>query len=489
MQLPEDNKNKQIITFTDKDRFKPILYGDLYIPSWVNGFSIGVEFIYNWFLSKFPQGFFKTIHVANKAPYDDFRRFNVGDLTKREKPACLFSTTLQYDFNDNYNDLNFYGVDNYIRKTDWQRSFFKDPKRGIYIGMDMELMLLNFNIRVRVQTRAEQLDLYNRMRKVFRIGCTETIDLDMDIHLPYELMFQIATMLNVPVDVNEEAILDPWNFTTYLNRYSQMPILYKLRYINGRHEFFVRMRNLPTHLNLTNQLDADEGENDGQMMNNFNIDMQVTMRLPIPSLFLLYNEGKQVNHIHTEPSGGLTVYSMKVFDIPDVNYKGWVMYAHSNYAAEENETVVEKINIRELFKAPLNVKVGTDLDSLIDLSLKENLSPDNFIDIAIYTNDIGEDYGRQKIEIDWATREIKLLGDNKHLYFYIAIYIDRGYVNNKIIDIDNADKNRLKMSKRRGVNPNVDSIIYDDVAKIEKSEKYKAGVSITYPQYAKKKPT
>ena len=82
-----------------------------------------------------------------------------------------------------------------------------------------------------------------------------------------------------------------------------------------------------------------------------------------------------------------------------------------------------------------------------------------------------------------------MLGDNKHLYFYIAIYIDRGYVNNKIIDIDNADKNRLKMSKRRGVNPIVDSIIYDDVAKIEKDKKYKAGVSITYPQYAKKKPT
>ena len=45
------------------------------------------------------------------------------------------------------------------------------------------------------------------------------------------------------------------------------------------------------------------------------------------------------------------------------------------------------------------------------------------------------------------------------------------------------------MSKRRGVNPIVDSIIYDDVAKIEKDKKYKAGVSITYPQYAKKKPT
>ena len=482
-----DNK-KQIITFTDKDRFKPILYGDLYIPSWVNGFSIGVEFIYNWFLSKFPKNFFKTIHVANKSPYDDFRRFNVGELTKREKPACLITSNLQYDFNDNMNDLNYYGVDTYIRKSDWQRSFFKDARHGLYISYDMETMLLNFNIRVRVQTRSEQLDLYNRIRKVFRIGCTETIDLDMDIHIPYELIFQLACLVGAPVDVNEEAIIDPYNFVAYLNRHSQMPILYKMRYINGKHEFFVRMRNLPTHLNLTNPLDADDGENDGQMMNNFNIDMQIVMRLPIPSLFLLYNEGKQVNSVHTESSEGLTVYSMKVFDIPDVNYKGWDMFAHSNYAADENEKYVESINIRELFKAPVNSKVGTDLDSIIDIAIKEGFSPDNFIDIALYTSDTNSEYGRTKIDIDWENRVRKIAEDIKNLYFYIAIYIDRGYVNNKVIDIDKANDSRLKTSRKRWIDPDADVAPYDTNPVIEKSKYEKSEPIITYPQYRRKKP-
>lgn len=487
MPSTDDNK-REIIHYIDTDRFKPLLYGDLYIPSWVNGFSIGVEFIYNWFLSRFPKNFFKTIHVANKSPYDDFRRFNVGDLTKREKPACLFSTTLQYDFNDNLNDLNLYGVDTYIKKTDWKRSFFKDPRHGIYIGFDMELMLLNFNIRVRVQTRSEQLDLYNRIRKVFRMGCTETIDMDMDIHIPYDLMFQIATMIGSPVDVNEEAIIDPYNFLTYLNNHSQMPILYKMRYINGKHEFFVRMRNLPTHLNLTNPLDADEGENDGQMMNNFNIDMQIVMRLPIPSMFLLYNEGKQINTVHTEKSEGLTVYSMKVFDIPEVNYKNWPMFAHSNYAADENETSVESINIRDLFKAPAYTKVGTDLDSIIELSLKEGVSPDNFIDIALYTTDTSSEYGRCKIEIDWPNRTVKILEDSKNLYFYIAIYIDRGYVNNKVIDIDKAYNSRSKTSRKRALDPEVEKQIYNTTPIIEKEKVEKYEPIITYPQYRKKKP-
>lgn len=485
--MSSDNK-KEILTFVDKDRFKPILYGDLYIPSWVNGFSIGVEFIYNWFLSKFPKGFFKTIHVANKSPYDDFRRFNVGELTKREKPACLITSNIQYDFNDNLNDLNLYGVDTYIKKSDWQRSFFKDARHGLYISYDMELMLLNFNIRVRVQTRSEQLDLYNRIRKVFRIGCTETIDLDMDIHIPYELLLQVAIMIGAPIDSANGLLIDPYTFLSYLNRHSQMPILYKMRYINGKHEFFVRMRNLPTHLNLTNPLDADDGENDGQMMNNFNIDMQIVVRLPIPSLFLLYNEGKRVNTIHTEESEGLTVYSMKVFDIPDVNYKGWDMYAHSNYAADEGETVVKSIDIKELFKSPPSVKVGTDLDTIISNSLKEHISPDNFIDIALYTSDTSSEYGRVKIKVDWENRVINILEDLKNLYFYIAVYIDREYVNNKVIDIDNAYKSRLKTSRKRTISPEEDRAPYDLDPIIEKEKYEKSDPIITYPQYRKKKP-
>ena len=102
-----------------------------------------------------------------------FRRFNIGDLAKREKPACIIEAQIQYDYNDNQLDLNYFGVDEYIKRSRWERSFFKDPKRGLYIGHDMEAMLINFNIKTRYDTRAQQLDAFNRIRKLFRIGCTE----------------------------------------------------------------------------------------------------------------------------------------------------------------------------------------------------------------------------------------------------------------------------------------------------------------------------
>lgn len=449
-------KKREVIKFNTYDRFKPILYADLFLPSWVNGYSIGVEYIYNWFLSKFPKNYFRTIHVSGKSSFDDFRRFSIGDLAKREKPACIFEAQIQYDYDDNNLDLNYFGIDEYIKRSKWQRSFFKDPRRGLYIGHDMEAMLINFNIRTRYDTRAEQLDAFNRMRKLFRIGCTETIDLDMDIHLPYDLMVKLAIAAGFPTSNEHDAILDPWGFTQYLNAHSQLPILYKMRYINSKYEFFVRMRNLPVHLNMTNSLDVDDGENDGQLMTNFNISMQVEMRLPVPKCFLFYNEGKIESSIEVEPNNNsINIYSMRVFDIPEVNYKGWVMYGHSNYLADDAYKTVDKINIRELFIAPPDSRIGTSLNDIIDDSLNNFISPDSFIDIQVYTNDLSINHGgKLATKMNWETREIILPENTINTYFYIAVYIDRLYVNSKIIDIDKANQSRLKESRKKYINHN-----------------------------------
>lgn len=466
---PADSERRQI-KFVNIDRSRPLLYADLYIPSWVNGYSIGLEFIYNYFLSRFPKKYFKTIHVSGKSVFDDLRRFEVGELVKRENPACVFQSNIQYDFNDNFLDLNFYGVDEYIRRSKYDRSFFKDPERKLYIGHDMETMLINFNIKTRYDTRAQQLDAYNRIRKVFRIGCTETVDTDMDIHLPYDLMVTLAKSAGFQIDSNTNAIIDPWNLLKYLNQHSQMPILYKLRYINAKHEFFVRMRNLPIHLDLTNPLDADDGEQSGQTSMNYNIEMQIVMRLPVPKVFLFYNEGKLSNSIEVEPNEGIDIYSMRVYDIPEVNYKGWALYGHSNYLAEKDETVVESIDIRELFTAPVDVKVGTSLDDLIQESLDSYIDPSSFIDIAVYSNDITiNKNGRIPIEMDWVNRKILMPKDTLDTYFYIAVYLEKSYINARVIDLTKAYESRVSNSNTRDLEPMIsDGYIKDAIVEKKK---------------------
>ena len=135
----------------------------------------------------------------------------------------------------------------------------------------------------------------------------KTIDLDMDIHLPYDLMVKLAKAAGFICDDSvNESILDPWGFVQYLNAHSQLPILYKMRYINSKHEFFVTQRS------TVNPLDVDEGESDGQLMTNFNVSMQVEMRLPVPKCFLFYNEGKIESSVAVEPDDGINILNESI---------------------------------------------------------------------------------------------------------------------------------------------------------------------------------
>ena len=42
------------------------LFRSLSIPSEVHGYSIGVEFMRDWFMEKFPKDFFKTVYINGK---------------------------------------------------------------------------------------------------------------------------------------------------------------------------------------------------------------------------------------------------------------------------------------------------------------------------------------------------------------------------------------------------------------------------------------
>lgn len=445
----QEISDDEIIDIINIDRFRPSLKCDLFIPSYVHSLSVATEFVYNYVLSRFPENYFKTIHVAGKHPFEDFRRLQRGNYQIRENPAVTISYSIQYDYNDNNVDLNLLSTNKYLKKSQWQRSFFKCPHKGLYLGMDLEAMMINYNFKFRVNTKAQQLDLFNRMRKVFRLGCTETDDIDCDFHLDNDLIVEMAKEAGYAVDQSNKEVLDPWNFVKFLNQYSQMPILYKLREINQHYEYFLRMSNLPIHLDFQDGLDVDDGNQIGMVQKDFNIEFQIALRFPAPRTFALYNEGHNRQWIKIENDDSVKVFSMKVFDIPEENYKHWPIYGHSNYTADDNVDYVNKIDITELFKAPPDIRVNTSLDYIIQDAIDQFIDPGIFIEVAVYTNELAIDgTGRLPIQMDWKNRTIILSNNTPNTYFYIAIYIDRGYVNNKIIEKTNAQSNRIVASKR-----------------------------------------
>ena len=58
------------------------LYGNLALPSYVHGYSLAIEYMYDWFKSKFPKDFFRGgIYIDGKKLTDAV----VGTINKSSK--------------------------------------------------------------------------------------------------------------------------------------------------------------------------------------------------------------------------------------------------------------------------------------------------------------------------------------------------------------------------------------------------------------------
>ena len=156
---------------------------------------------------------------------------------------------------------------------------------------------------------------------------------------------------------------------------------------------------------------------------------------------------------------------MRVFDIPEVNHKGWVQYGTSNYLKDSTEKYVKEIDIDALFRAPVDRDVDVSLSDLIDDAVNIGISPDAFIDIQVYTNDLAVSKGKLPSSVDWTTRKIILPDNVVNSYFYLVIYVDRLYVNTKIIDINGLYKTRSRITNSKKHD------IQDDSTYIKKSKR------------------
>ena len=104
------------------------LFRSLSIPSEVHGYSIGVEFMRDWFMEKFPKDFFKTVYINGKNIMDDFRRFNKEKILIIEKPALAIIPSINIDYNRDTLDLELGGREILTRPSKYYKdAFIIDP--------------------------------------------------------------------------------------------------------------------------------------------------------------------------------------------------------------------------------------------------------------------------------------------------------------------------------------------------------------------------
>ena len=418
------------------NRFAPQLYSNLIVAQESMGYSIGIQYVKKYLLDRLPKNYIKYFYVNGKHMFDDFRVFNKQNV-KHQKPQAALIPQVDYDYDRENIDL--YGGDAtiFLKRSDYQRSFFKDYENRVFLGLQMHALRMNFTFKIRVATRAEQIDLFRRMELVYKIGATHAEDISCDFVIPYELIRNIAALAGFEIDDKGE-IVDPLDFLAYMNKHSDIPCTYKFRAINGHNEFFMRLSGIYTHLNFKDKLNVEDGEREGMMDNSFDISMQFALKLPTPQFFVLYNERPIMYPLEME-KGNVLLCSLAQFTIPDVNERGWNQVINTVYMIDDNEDVFD---IHEMFLS----NQTTDIRKVINYCIGKYISPKVFIDLKIY-RELAGDYIVVPCELEYRSQDeilIKLGEKLPSQYLYIGIYIDMEFVNNTAVDVNEFNKNRLQ---------------------------------------------
>ena len=409
----------------------------LSIPSAIHGYSIAIEYMRYWFLEKFPKNFFRTVHVNGKHVLADYRRFNGEKLVRIEKPAVAIVPTLNNEYNNDMVDLIQGGGNIFTRRSQyWNDRFFIDNENNIYLGMQMKQIEMPFTFKVKLSSRAQQLDFSEFVKINCRIGSTETHFVDTDVSVPYDMMLAVA--MDMGFELHQDVsglyrIKDINTFIRYLNSNSCLPFMYKLRTINGRPEFFIRLNGCHTHISCLDGISIDDGERVGSLDKTFGVEFQATLRFTVPAIFAYYS--KQEHRIQNRDlSGDLGMYQMVSTKPPEYNTKGWEQYLTTQW--DDYSKHIGEICFDELL-------VNTEIQKVMDYNISIGLSPSIFMDVIIYN-------GQQDLNatIDWKKRSILVNADVREPVSDIAIYADLEYINKTLINIEGMDKSRIKNSEK-----------------------------------------
>lgn len=423
-----DFENLKSISPEDiKKQHSKTLYRSICVPSTVQSYSLCIEFMKKWFLSKFAPDSFKSIYVEGKNIYDDFRSLSRMELLKKPKPALAIVPSINWEFNNENIDSYPFGMELYTQTGKFKESFFKCPESKSYLGIGMETLLMPFVFRVRVETRAQQLDLFKFMKMACRVGFTCGENVDLDFHVPYPLMIQLAkdNGFETITKGDAEFIKEVPKFLRWVNMHSALPFLYKFRALNGKNEFFIRMRDMYVHIRPTD-ISADDGEREGQLSNNFTIDLSAEVRFPAPKMYAYYSDNvhklQEIYGAWYQPNGPIsTCYTFKGTVIPDNNRYGWPLYMSTTYEEDDEECINKplKITVADLLEG--------DIGDCIKDCLSKGLSPGIFCDLIFYN---GGEYMQGKF--DW--EQLCFNGDSiaRTLGTYIGVYIDNGYLSDYI---------------------------------------------------------
>lgn len=408
----------------------------LIIPSPIHNYSMAIEFMIRWFQSQMPTGFFKTVHVSGKHVLDDVARFDEGIFAKRIKPALTIIPNINLEYDRQNIDLYNYGANILFRANrEFGESFFKDYANNLYIGVRNHELEMPFTFRVRVNTKSEQQRMYEEIRLHCRVGGSTTNYINADFIVPMELMKAVAYDAGFAFD-DEGNIKSPIDFCIYLNTMSAVPFVYKRRNMTGNFEYFVRVNGIHTHILSMDQLSTDDGEQVGQITDNYMVEYQCILHITVPHMYYYFGKNDNGLQVNVTEHADIGVYRIRPQSLSDVDPNGFKWVLDDDYQIEDEDIQKGYIDITDWIEN--TVKKDDTLSGVFSYCDEVKISYGRFMNIRVAK---GGDY--LNISMDYETMKINLPADIDLGLATIIIYMDLLYINDVMIEKENAKKTRL----------------------------------------------
>lgn len=268
----------------------PVKYVQM-MPSSAHMYGNAVAFIQKWLIDQFPKKdngdtIFKTINVSSKIAHRQLRRTN-HDISKNNKPALMIRPRV--DFNDDrflqgtpITDRLLYNSYNY--GPDALQPFFFDDRNQIAIKYQLNRTVMYVDVVLVFSSLMQQLNYATYLKNKIPTNSPFDLDTCFESFLSVEMMNMISELSGVPIETNGS--VKP--FLNYMNQHSNTPVTYKLQGSTNSNEFY---RYHPVKIITTiPQFDIDDGERNGQINDNYQINFTIRMEFYTNGIYFLFSD-------------------------------------------------------------------------------------------------------------------------------------------------------------------------------------------------------
>ena len=424
-------KNNKLIPLSPSDfnrKYTPrVSRSDVVLPSEYNAYAVCVEFAKEWFVEKFPEHTFNSIYVDGTHSFDEFRKFSdINQQMKRANPLLAIVPTIDNNHNRQWIDSNP-EMPLMLQRSRVDDAFFNDIRdnRGLHLKLQFKTILMNFVFKMRLDTRAEELDMINYIKLHHRAGYTETRNLALDIHVPRAIIAQIAMDNAISVD-DMGHVRDNVKMLNYLNSHSLIPFLYKFRCATGNDEYFIKVPNCVAHIK-SELPTGDDGVRQEMLTTNYNIEFQIEVEMTAPYCYSYYSQS-EMPFIKGAPilsSDDVIIQPHIKTDLPREIENHWPLLTYTEYEVDDEDLGKPlEIDFKEYFE-------NTSMLRTIDYTKSIAVSPSIFLHMIIFNNGIELDY-----DMDWESLVLTTKENITHNRTVIGFYVDQKYINDTDIYLD-----------------------------------------------------